>query len=72
MTLTLGKILAARERIAPYIVTTPLLRLPALDPFFGCRVHAKAECMQITGALKLRGALNKVLQLNPEDLACGV
>ena len=72
MALTLEKIRAARERIAPYIITTPLLRLPALDPFFGCRVFAKAECMQITGAFKLRGALNKVLQLSPEELARGV
>lgn len=72
MALTLDKILAARERIAPYVVKTPLLRLSALDPVFGCRVFAKAECMQITGAFKLRGAFNKVLQLSPEELAGGV
>ena len=72
MALTLDKILAARERIAPYVVQTPLLRLPALDPYFGCRVFAKAECMQITGAFKLRGAFNKVLRLSPEELARGV
>ena len=72
MALTLDKILAARERIAPYVVQTPLLRLPALDPYFGCRVFAKAECMQITGAFKLRGAFNKVLRLSPEELAGGV
>ena len=34
MALTLEKIRAARERIAPYIVKTPLLRLPALDEYF--------------------------------------
>ena len=72
MALTLEKIRAARERIAPYIITTPLLRLPALDPFFGCRVHAKAECLQTTGAFKLRGAMNKVLQLSEKELSRGV
>ena len=72
MALTLEKIRAARERIAPYVVKTPLLRLPALDEYFGCRVFAKAECMQITGAFKLRGAFNKVLQLSPDELARGV
>ncbi len=72
MALTLEMIRAAEARIAPYIVKTPLLRLAALDEFFGCRVWAKAECMQITGAFKLRGAFNKVLQLSPEELKGGV
>ena len=72
MTLTLEKIRAAKARIAPYVVKTPLLRMAALDEFFGCRVWAKAECMQITGAFKLRGAFNKVLQLSEEELAGGV
>ncbi|MBQ6292909.1 MAG: threonine/serine dehydratase [Lachnospiraceae bacterium] len=72
MSLTLEKIRAAQARIAPYTVKTPLLRLAALDDFFGCRVWAKAECMQITGAFKLRGAFNKVLQLSPEELSRGV
>ena len=72
MPLTLEMIRAAEARIAPYIVKTPLLRLAALDEFFGCRVFAKAECMQITGAFKLRGAFNKVLQLSPGELKGGV
>ena len=41
MALTLEKICAARDRIAPYIITTPLLRLPALDPFFGGVLEGK-------------------------------
>ena len=72
MSLTLEKIRAAQARIAPYTVKTPLLRLTSLDEFFGCKVWAKAECMQITGAFKLRGAFNKVLQLSPEELSRGV
>lgn len=72
MALTLEKIRAAQARIAPYTVKTPLLRLTSLDPYFGCKVWAKAECLQITGAFKLRGAFNKVLQLSPEELSRGV
>lgn len=56
MELTLETIRAAHARIAPYIVQTPLLRLPVLDDALGCEVYAKAECMQRTGAFKLRGA----------------
>lgn len=48
MELTLETIRAAHARIAPYIVQTPLLRLPALDEALGCEVYAKAECMQRT------------------------
>lgn len=66
------RIRQARERIAPYIVETPLLRLPGLDPFLGCQVYVKAECMQITGAFKLRGAMNKMLALDREQLSRGV
>ena len=61
MSMTLETIRAAHARIAPYIVQTPLLRLPALDDVLGCEVYVKAECMQRTGAFKLRGAMNKIL-----------
>lgn len=72
MALTITQIRSARERIAPYIVTTPLLRLQNLDTYLGCQVYAKAECMQITGAFKLRGAMNKALTLTPEQLTRGI
>lgn len=72
MTSVIDRIKAAHERISPYVVKTPVLRLPALDAYLGCEVYAKAECLQITGAFKLRGAMNKMLQLTPEQLKCGV
>lgn len=72
MALNIDTIRAARSRIAPYIVTTPLLRLQNLDSYLGCHVYAKAECMQITGAFKLRGAMNKALTLTPGQLARGI
>lgn len=72
MALTLESIKTAQERIAPYVFETPLLRLHALDDALGCRVYAKAECMQLTGAFKLRGAMNKILSLPPEQLERGL
>jgi threonine dehydratase len=72
MALTIQTIRQARERIAPYVVRTPLLRLHNLDTYLGCQVYAKAECMQITGAFKLRGAMNKALTLTDEQLKRGI
>ncbi len=71
MKMTLETIRAAHARIAPYIVQTPLLRLPALDDALGCEVYVKAECMQRTGAFKLRGAMNMILALTDAERARG-
>ena len=59
---------AARARIAPHIVRTPLLRVPALDEALGCQVYLKHEGFQAIGAFKIRGALNKALSLSEEEL----
>lgn len=71
MTPTLQDIRAAQERIAPHVIRTPLLRMQNLDRFLGCQVYVKAECMQSTGSFKLRGALNKILSLTPEQIGRG-
>ena len=72
MSLTMDDIRTARERIAPYVVQTPLLRLKNLDERLGCEVYAKAECMQTTGSFKLRGAMNKLLSLTDGELRRGI
>ena len=72
MPLTIREIEVARNRIAPYIMQTPLLRMKNLDQYLGCEVYAKAECMQITGSFKLRGAMNKILSLSEEELRRGI
>ncbi|TMJ07811.1 MAG: pyridoxal-phosphate dependent enzyme, partial [Bacillati bacterium ANGP1] len=53
---SLGDIQAARERIAPYVIRTPLHPLTA-GPLL------KLESLQVTGAFKARGAFNHVLAL---------
>ena len=72
MSLTIREIEAARIRIAPYIIRTPLLRMKNLDQYLGCEVYAKAECMQTAGSFKLRGAMNKILSLSEEELQRGI
>ena len=62
----------AQERIAPYVVRTPLLRVPALDEALGCQVYLKHEGFQTIGAFKIRGAVNKALSLTAEERARGL
>lgn len=50
----------AAERIAPYVVRTPLLRHPLRRD---TELLLKPESLQPTGAFKLRGAFNMMLQL---------
>lgn len=63
MSVTVQDIRAARHRIAPFAVQTPLISSPRLDDRVGGRMFLKAECLQTTGSFKLRGATNAVLQL---------
>ena len=70
--ITLQDVQAAQKRLAPYIVRTPLLRVPALDEALGYEVYLKFEGFQVMGAFKIRGAMNKALSLTPEELAKGL
>ena len=69
---TIDDIEAARSRIAPYIRRTPLLQGERIEPAVGCTLYLKPETLQVTGAFKIRGALNATLQLSPEQLARGL
>ena len=59
-------ILAASERIAPYVRETPLERASAFDALL------KLEHLQHTGSFKFRGAANKIGLLTPRQAAAGV
>jgi threonine dehydratase len=69
---TCADVEAAAARIAPHAAVTPLLRSPALDAVAGGPVLLKAEVLQHTGSFKLRGALNRLLQLSAEERTRGV
>ena len=70
--ISIADIQQAAERIAPYVRTTPLIRLEALDEHLGCQVYAKLENLQVTGSFKIRGAANAALRLSGEQRACGL
>ena len=69
---TLAAIRAARERIAPHIRPTPLMRHPLLDAETGLEIWIKHENHNPTGAFKVRGGLNLIGSLSPEERARGV
>ena len=69
---TLDDIRAAEQRIAGNVVRTPMLVSRTLSEIIGAEVWLKFENLQFTAAYKERGALNKLLQLTPEERARGV
>ncbi len=70
---TLHDVYRAHRRIRSMIVDTPLVSSPALAEAAGAgSVHLKLECLQSTGAFKVRGAANKILSLGPEEKKRGV
>ena len=68
----LADVLAARQRIAPYLRPTPLYRYPALDAMTGAGLWVKHENHQPVGAFKVRGGVNLVSQLSADERRRGV
>jgi threonine dehydratase len=68
----LADVLAARQRIAPYLQPTALYRYPALDALTGAGTWVKHENHQPVGAFKVRGGVNLVGQLTADDRRRGV
>ena len=58
----MNEILEAVERIRPHVHRTPLLRTDLDD-----RLRLKAECFQLTGSFKARGAFNAVIAKRAAD-----
>ena len=65
---TIADIEAAHARIADQIVRTPTFISRTLSQLTGATVYLKFENLQFTAAYKERGALNTLLQLNPQTL----
>jgi threonine dehydratase len=68
----LAEVLAAHQRIAPYLPVTALYRYPALDAMTGAQVWVKHENHQPVGAFKVRGGVNLVSQLGAGERRRGV
>ena len=69
---TLDDVRAAARRIEGAIVRTPTLLSRTLSELTGATVYVKFENLQFTAAFKERGALNKLLLMDPETRARGV
>lgn len=69
---TIQDIREAQQRLRPHVRHTPLLRADKIEKAVGCQLYIKPESLQITGAFKIRGALNKALSLSREEIANGI
>lgn len=72
MTVTFDDILAARDRIAGQVDRTPVRYSRRLSQLTGAEVWIKFDNLHFTGSFKERGALNRLLQLTPEERRRGV
>ncbi len=65
-------VLAARIAIGDAVVNTPCLKSQTLSTITGAEIWLKFENLQFTAAYKERGALNRLLQMTPEQKRRGV
>ena len=68
----LEKIINVRENIKDTVIKTPLLYSNVFSKISNNNVYMKCENLQLTGAYKIRGALNKILSLSEEEKSIGV
>lgn len=55
------------QTLAAHLVATPILTSNALDKAAGCELFFKAENLQRSGAFKMRGVSNALLELQSSD-----
>ncbi|HET6770976.1 MAG TPA: threonine/serine dehydratase [Actinomycetota bacterium] len=69
---TFDDVLAARRLIEQHLPRTPLYESISIGRMLGLTLFIKYENHQPVGAFKVRGTLNKVLNLTPEERVRGV
>ena len=69
---TFEDVIAAHDRIRPYIHRTPVLTSSYLNDLTGAELFFKCENFQKAGVFKVRGACNAVFGLSDDKLARGV
>ncbi|GGG64739.1 threonine ammonia-lyase [Edaphobacter dinghuensis] len=70
--ISLADVQAARERLRGSIYYSPCPHSQMLSALTGQQIYLKLENLQMTGAFKERGALNRIATLTPEQAARGV
>lgn len=69
---TIQDVIRARRTLAPYLRPTPVLSTPSLDRLLGCSAFVKCENLNPTGTFKVRGGINLVANLSPDERRRGV
>lgn len=69
---TFQDVLLAQRQIRPYLPRTPLYTYPAMNALLGTNVYIKHENYQPVGAFKVRGGINLISQLTPQERERGV
>lgn len=69
---TFSDVLLAQRQIRPYLPRTPLHSYPAINDLIGTEVYIKHENYQPVGAFKVRGGINLISQLSPDERERGV
>src|SRR5882672_2520377 len=67
-----AEVAAAEKRIRPHVRETPVDASRGIGLTGNVRVFFKMENLQITGSFKLRGAMNRLMSLTPEQRARGI
>lgn len=70
--ITITDVFKARQVIAPYLQPTPLHHYHGLSQLLGAKVYVKHENHQPIGAFKVRGGINFIANLSPEERQRGV
>lgn len=69
---TLTDVLDAARALRAHLQPTPLRHYPALDRIVGAEVWIKHENLNPTGAFKVRGGINLISRLGPDERRRGV
>jgi threonine dehydratase len=69
---TFQDVLLAQRQIRPYLQRTPLYSYPAMNDLLDTEAFIKHENYQPVGAFKVRGGVNLISQLDPQERARGV
>src|SRR5437764_4787918 len=69
---TFQDVLHAQRQIRPYLQRTPIYSYPTMNDLLGTEVYIKHENYQPVGAFKVRGGINLISQLGPEEWKRGV
>ena len=69
---TLIDVLEARRQIGPYLSPTPLYEYPALSALVGTELWVKHENHLPTGSFKIRGGINLISRLSPQQRKAGL